>query len=61
MTHDYDTIIDCGVGALGNYWDIFDDLNATYKQFISTLMENMIFPSSKEYGDYMEIHTTTHK
>ena len=61
LSHDYDIIIDRGVGSpiRGQY--IGGNINATYKRFIPMLMANFNMSGYKGYDNHMEIQTTTQK
>ena len=39
LSHTYNILIDCGVGATGHGKDVVDGLNATDKRFITILIQ----------------------
>ena len=61
LAHVYDIIIYQGVGTPGHVRDVVYGINATDKQIVSMLMENVQFPGSKVYDYKMEIYSTAYK
>ena len=59
LAHVYDIIIYQGVGTPGHVRDVVYGINATDKQIVSMLMENVQFTGTKEYYYNMAMYTTT--
>ena len=57
--HEYNIIINCGVGALGHVREVEYFLNATYKMFLSMLMINVQLTSVAGHGAQMAMKTST--
>ena len=55
--HEYNIIIDCGVGAPGHVRLVEDFLNATYKMFPSLLMINVQLTSVAGHDTQMAMKT----
>ena len=46
FTHEYNPVIDRGVGSPGHGKDVVDGLNANYNMFLSVLMKNAQLPDA---------------
>ena len=59
LSHEYNIIMDSGVGSLVHDREVVYGLNATYERFFSMLITTVQLHGAAAYDSQMVIHTST--